>query len=258
MIQREIERSGARSPADVIEVEELTKRYGNVQALHGVSFQVRAHTITGLLGPNGAGKTTILAIVLGLLIPSGGRVRVLGEDILRHRYRVLPRMNFFSPYVDLPQRLSVRQNLEVYARLYGVRRWRERVDDLADWLDLGRQMARPYGALSSGQKTRVALAKALVNEPELLLLDEPTASLDPDAADRIRRGLQRYRERRRATILLTSHNMTEIERLCDVVMLLDAGRLFAFGAPQRLVRRYGRRDLEQVFVDVARGRIGAS
>jgi len=236
----------------VVEVERLSKRYGETRALQEVSFRVRKGAIVALLGANGAGKTTTLAILLGLLTPSGGRVRVLGEDMLRQRHRALPRMNFFSPYVDLPQRLSVRENLEIYARLYGVAERRRRIEELSAELELDEHLPRPYGALSAGQKTRAALAKALLNEPELLLLDEPTASLDPDAADRIRGGLLRYRNDRGATILLASHNTTEVERLCDDAIIMRAGRVFAQGAPERLIARRGCRDLEQLFLDIVR------
>ena len=199
----------------VIEVCSLTKRFGPETAVDGISFTVGEGSITALLGANGAGKTTTIAMLLGLVLPSSGTVRVLGEDMLRHRYRVLGRMNFSSPYFDLPQRLTVAQNLTVYARLYGVRNPRARIAALATDLEIEALLDRAYRALSAGQKTRVLLAKSLVNEPELLLLDEPTASLDPDSADWIRAYLERYRAERGATILMASHNMTEVERLCD-------------------------------------------
>jgi ABC-2 type transport system ATP-binding protein len=181
-------------------------------------------------------------------------VRILGEDVLRHRYRVLPRINFSSPYADLPHRLTVRQNLSVYARLYGIARHRERIERLAGDLQFTGFLDRPAGKLSSGQKTRVALGKALLNEPEVLLLDEPTASLDPDTADWVRSYLEAYRARTGATILLASHNMNEVERLCDDVILLQTGRVFERGSPRELVERFGRDDMEEVFLDMARGR----
>ena len=208
-----------------------------------------------LLGGNGAGKTTTLSIILGLLLPSSGRVRVLGEDMLRHRYRVLPRVNFSSPFLDLPHRLTVRQNLAVYARLYGLRRRRERIDSLAQDLQIADLLDRQAVKLSAGQKTRVALAKALVNEPELLLLDEPTASLDPDTADWVRSYLETYRARTGATILLASHNMAEVERLCSEVMMMRAGHIVDRGSPAALIARYGRANLEEVFLDIARERL---
>src|SRR5947209_8737812 len=189
----------------VILVDNLVKRYGKTTAVGGVSFAVERGVTTALLGGNGAGKTTTLSILLGVLLPSSGSVHVFGEDVLRHRYRVLPRMNFSSPYVDLPHRLTVRQNLSIYARLYGLQRREERIERLARDLQIEPQLDRPAGKLSSGQKTRVALAKALLNEPELLLLDEPTASLDPDSGDWVRGYLEDYRDRTAATILLPSH-----------------------------------------------------
>lgn len=238
----------------VIEVDHLTKRFGDLTAVDGISFAVQRGSITALLGGNGAGKTTTIAMLLGLLLPTSGRVTVLGEDMLRHRYRALPRMNFSSPYVDLPHRLTVRQNLTVYANLYRLEGVRSRLARLADDLELGAFMDRPYGRLSAGQKTRVALAKALLNEPELLLLDEPTASLDPDAADYARGYLERYQARSGATILLASHNMSEVERLCSDVIMLYRGRIVDTGSPAELIVRYGRRNLEEVFIDVARRR----
>lgn len=240
--------------APVIEVQGLTKRFDSVTAVDSVSFAVSGGQITGLLGGNGAGKTTTIAMLLGLLIPTAGTIRVFGEDMLRHRYRVLPRLNFSSPYVDLPHRLSVRENLTVFARLYSLRRPAERVRELADALSFAPLLDRKAGALSSGQKTRVALAKALLNRPELLLLDEPTASLDPDTADWIRGYLEGYARETRASILLASHNMNEVERLCSDVLMMKAGRIVDRGAPGDLVGRYGRQTLEDVFLDIARDR----
>ena len=238
----------------VIAVSDLVKRYGATVAVDGVSFSVERGVTAALLGANGAGKTTTLSILLGLLLPTSGSVRIFGEDVLRHRYRVLPRINFSSPYVDLPHRLTVRQNLAVYARLYGVPRRRQTIARLAADLQIEPMLDRPAGKLSAGQKTRVALAKALLNEPELLLLDEPTGSLDPDTGDWVRSYLEGYRDRTGATILLASHNMSEVERMCSEVMMLKAGRLVNRGSPDELIRRYGRTDLEEVFLQIARGR----
>jgi len=238
----------------VIIVENLVKRYGKTLAVGGISFAVERGTTAALLGGNGAGKTTTLAILLGLLLPSEGSVRVLGHDILRHRYRVLPRLNFSSPYVDLPHRLTVRQNLSVYARLYGIARPREVIARLANDLQITGFLDRPSGKLSSGQKTRVALAKSLLNEPELLLLDEPTASLDPDTGDWVRSYLEAYRARTGATMLLASHNMGEVERLCSQVMMMKAGLIVDRGSPDELIDRYGRTNLEEVFLHIARRR----
>ena len=197
----------------VIKVEHLTKRFKTVAAVDDVSFAVLPGMTTGLLGGNGAGKTTTITMLLGLLLPTSGSIRVLGEDMVRHRHRVLPRLNFSSPYVDLPHRLTVSENLNVYARLYAIRQPAERIRKLAADLDFAALLGRKTGNLSSGQKTRIAIAKALLNEPELLLLDEPTASLDPDTADWVRRYLRDYQSRSGASILLASHNMAEVEQL---------------------------------------------
>jgi ABC-2 type transport system ATP-binding protein len=237
-----------------IDVQALVKRYGDVVAVSGLTFAVPAGTTAALLGGNGAGKTTTISILLGLLLPTSGAVRVLGEDVLAHRYRVLPRMNFSSPYVDLPKRLTVAENLTVYAHLYGVARPARRIAALAEELQLADLLKRQNGTLSAGQKTRVALAKALLNEPDVLLLDEPTASLDPDTGDWIRTYLEAYRRRRGATLLLASHNMGEVERLCDTVYMMKAGTLVDSGAPAALLAKYGRRNLEEVFLDIARDR----
>lgn len=235
-----------------LELHGVSKRFGATVAVQRLSFTVAPGSICGLLGGNGAGKTTTLSMVLGLLLPSSGAIRVLGQDMLRHRYRVLGRMNFSSPYVDLPQRLTVRENLSVYAHLYGIRRVGSRIAQLARQLDIESFLKRRYGTLSAGQRTRVALAKALLNRPALLLLDEPTASLDPDSADRIRSYLEQYQRDTGATLLIASHNMNEVERLCDDVIMLRAGRLVDRDPPAVLIRRYGRETLEQVFLDIAR------
>jgi ABC-2 type transport system ATP-binding protein len=191
-------------------------------------------------------------MLLGLLEPTAGTIRILGHDMRRHRYRALPRMNFSSPYVDLPHRLTVRENLGIYGRLYAVPKLGERIAEMARELDLAALLDRPTGQLSAGQKTRVALAKALLNRPDVLLLDEPTASLDPDTADWVRGLLERYRAETGATILLASHNMPEVERLASHVLMMREGRIVDQGAPAELVARYGRDDLEQVFLDIAR------
>jgi ABC-2 type transport system ATP-binding protein len=242
----------AQIPA--VAVSGLTKIYKTVTAVDGIDFAIAKGSITGILGGNGAGKTTTIGMILGLILPSSGTIRVLGHDMLRERHRVLHLMNFESPYVALPHRLTVRQNLRVFARLYGVPYADGRIAALADELDLGDFLDRESGKLSAGQKTRVALAKALINTPELLLLDEPTASLDPDTGDWIRTRLETYRAERGATILLASHNMPEVERLCDDVIMMKGGRIVDRGAPQALIDKYGRTTLEDVFLDVARGR----
>ena len=241
-------------PDTVIKINGLTKRFNNVVAVDGVSFSVARGVTTGLLGGNGAGKTTTIGMMLGLIVPSAGSIEILGEDMLRHRHRVLPRLNFSSPYVDFPNRLRVGENLMVFAQLYGIRHARARVREIADDLDLTRLLAQKTGSLSSGQKTRVGVAKALLNRPEILLLDEPTASLDPDTADWVRGYLERYQRATGASILLASHNMAEVERLCSDVLMMKAGRIVDRGAPAELVARYGRRNLEEVFLDIARSR----
>ncbi|MGH8560093.1 MAG: ABC transporter ATP-binding protein [Methylococcales bacterium] len=234
-----------------IQVENLCKVFDGVRAVDRLSFMVPAGTLCALLGANGAGKTTTLAMLLGLLIPSSGVIRILGIDMVKDRYRALPRMNFTSPYVDLPHRLSVFQNLEIYARLYGIRQPKRRILKLADELTLGPLLKRPYGSLSAGQRTRVSLAKSLLNEPEVLLMDEPTASLDPASAQMIRGYLREYQQKSRATVLLASHNMQEVERLCENILIMKKGRVMDRGTPEDLLRKYGRDTLEQVFIEIS-------
>ena len=207
--------------APPIAVERLVKIYKTVPAVDGISFTLAPGTITALLGGNGAGKTTTIASIMGLITPTSGRVSVLGAQMPQQRYRVLQRMNFESPYVEVPMRLTVRQNLTVFGKLYDVDDLRERITELGHELDLVELLDRPTGNLSAGQKTRVSLAKALINTPDVLLLDEPTASLDPDTADWVRGRLERYCRDRHATLLLASHNMTEVERLCERVIMLE-------------------------------------
>ena len=243
---------GAVSDA-VIAVRDLRKRFARVEAVRGITFDVRAGTTTALLGGNGAGKTTTLSMLLGVLLPTSGAITVLGCDMLRDRHRVLPRMNFTSPYVDLPKRLTVRENLRVFADLYGVARPSMRIGELSAELDLVDLLKRPYGQLSAGQRTRVSLAKALLNRPDVLLLDEPTASLDPDIGDRMRSHLESYQRVSGCTMLLASHNMSEVERMCDDVIMLRAGTVVDNGSPTQLIERYGRDTMEEVFLDIARG-----
>ena len=241
-----------RVPHPIIQVSALSKRFGDTLAVDGIDFAVPPGATAALLGGNGAGKTTTLSMLLGLLLPTAGRIRIFGEDMLRHRYRVLPRMNFSSPYVDLPHRLTVRQNLTVYGRLYGIAALAQRIEALARDLQIAELLDMQTGKLSAGQKTRVALAKALLNAPELLLLDEPTASLDPDTGDWVRGYLERYQRQSGATVLLASHNMGEVERLCSDVMMMRKGRIVDRGSPRALVERYGRDTLEEVFLEIAR------
>ncbi len=236
-----------------IVVTDLAKNYGEVQAVRGISFAVKRGAITALLGGNGAGKTTTLSMLLGLLRPTAGSITVLGCDMLRSRYRVLPRMNFTSPYVDLPKRLTVRENLRVFADLYGLVDPSGRIAELASQFELAPLLGRPFGNLSAGERTRVSLAKALLNYPEVLLLDEPTASLDPDIGDRMRTYLEDYQRASGCTMLLASHNMGEVERMCGDVIMMRAGRIVDHGSPGDLLTRYARADMEQVFLDIARG-----
>lgn len=236
----------------VIHVTNLSKRFGAIHAVDDISFRVRNGSTTALLGGNGAGKTTTIAMLLGLLLPSSGEVSILGQDILRHRYRVLDRINFTSPYVDLPARLSVRENLSVYARLYSVPKCAQRIQQLAEELEITDLLARRYRSLSAGQKTRVSLAKALLNNPRVLFLDEPTASLDPDSAERIRHYLQTYQQTTGATLFMASHNMVEVERMCDDVIIMRQGRIIDHDTPKHLISRHGFTNLEQVFLDVVR------
>ena len=236
-----------------IAVDRLVKHYKSVTAVDRISFAIEAGSCTALLGGNGAGKTTTISTIMGLVEPTSGSVTVLGAAMPRQRHRVLHRMNFESPYVNMPMRLTVRQNLNVFGMLYGCQDVAGRIRALADELDLHDFLDRQTGKLSSGQKTRVALAKSLINQPEILLLDEPTASLDPDTADWVRGRLEHYRSDRGATVLLASHNMGEVERLCERVIMLKAGRIEDDDTPAGLIARYGRSNLEEVFLDIARG-----
>ena len=245
-------------PPAAIAVDHLSKTYREVKAVDGISFDIATGSVTGLLGGNGAGKTTTIGMIMGLILPTSGVARVLGADMAFDRHRVLARVNFESPYVDLPHRLTVRQNLRIFGMLYGVADVEARIKAVSESLALGEFLDRAAGKLSAGQKTRVALAKALLNTPEVLLLDEPTASLDPDTADWVRSRLEDFRARHNATILLASHNMREVERLCDRVIMMKQGSIVDDGSPAQLLARYGRDDLEEVFLEVARGRGAAA
>ena len=238
--------------APAIGVNALTKSYGKVDAVRGISFRVEAGQTVGLLGGNGAGKTTTLSMLLGVLKPTSGTIEMLGMSLATQRYDILPRINFTSPYVDLPKRLSVVENLRVFAGLYGVSDARQRISALLAELDLEAVADRPYANLSAGQRTRVSLAKSLLNSPELLLLDEPTASLDPDVGDRMRSLLERYRAQSGCAMLLASHNMAEVERLCDRVIMLRQGEIVDSGSPAQLLAKYGRHTLDDVFLDISR------
>lgn len=242
-------------PASVpaIDVRGLTKRFEDVAAVDGISFTVAPGRIVALLGGNGAGKTTTISMLLGLLLPTAGQALILGHDMAAARFRALPFMNFSSPYVDLPGELTVTENLKVYGRLYGVADLTGRVAELAALLQLNEVLKRRVRELSAGQKTRVALAKALINAPKVLVLDEPTASLDPDTGDWVRGVLQDYAKSSYATIFFASHNMLEVERMCDELFMMRQGKIHDRGAPKDLIQKYGRTTLEEVFLDIARG-----
>jgi len=246
--------SNASSQTFPVVVTGLRKTYDSLVAVDNINFNLAEGSITALLGGNGAGKTTTIAMLLGLVEPTAGLIEVFGTDITRHRGRVAHRMNFVSPYVDMPMRLTVRQNLSVYCKLYGVVNVAERISEIGEELQMTELLKRTTGKLSAGQKTRVGLAKALLNAPELLLLDEPTASLDPDTADWVRGHLDAYRNVRGATIVLASHNMAEVERLADRVLMLESGRVVEDGPPADLLKKYKRRNLEDVFLDISRKR----
>lgn len=237
---------------EAIRVENLVKRYQHTLAVDHLSFTLERGQVLGLLGGNGAGKTTTISMLLGLLVPTAGRITVLGHDMAKNRFAPLARMNFSSPYISLPSRLTVLENLQVYGHLYSVPALKHRIDELVEQFQLTTLLKRPAGDLSAGQKTRVALAKSLLNKPDLLLLDEPTASLDPDMGDYVRTTLETYRRESGAAILLASHNMAEVERLCDHVLMMKQGRVAVSGTPDALISRYGRDNMEEVFLDVSR------
>jgi ABC-2 type transport system ATP-binding protein len=243
----------APQPADcVIKVRNLKKNFAATPAVDGIDFDIMRGQTVGLLGGNGAGKTTTLSILLGLLTPTSGEIRVLGHDMAQNRFAALARMNFSSPYVELPHRLTVYENLRIYGLLYSVAALDDRIAELSADLNLTEFLHRKAGKLSAGQKTRAVLAKSLLNKPELLLLDEPTASLDPDTADWVRGYLERYRTQSGGTILLASHNMGEVERLCQNILMMKRGKIVDRGSPQELIQKYGHTTLEQVFLDIAR------
>ena len=235
-----------------VEARGLTKYFGKFLAVDHLSFSLNKGSLTGLLGGNGAGKTTTISMLLGLLNPTAGSVHIFNRDLAREKGSILTRMNFCSPYVDLPQRLTVWENLSVFARLYRVPQPRQRIEELADEFRLGELLKKPIRRLSSGQKTRVSLVKALINQPDFLLLDEPTASLSPDVSLWIRERLKKYRDSTGATILFASHDMREVELLCDHVLLMKRGRLVDRGSPDSLMKQYNCTSLEEVFLSLNR------
>jgi ABC-2 type transport system ATP-binding protein len=237
----------------VLEVEHLTKRFGGLTAVNDLSFSARRGEILGLLGPNGAGKTTTIQLMLGLTAPTSGRIRVFGLELARHRREILQRVNFSSAYISLPFNLSVRENLDVFGRLYGVPDRRRRIAELLALFEIPEVIHTVTGKLSSGQVTRVNLCKAFLNDPEVLFLDEPTASLDPDIAEKVRDALKRVQRERAVTMIYTSHNMREIELVCDRVIFLMHGRMVAEGTPREILERADAESLEKVFITIARG-----
>ena len=237
---------------NIIEVKKLNKIYDKTIAVKDLSFVINKGKIIGLLGPNGCGKTTTIAMILGLVKPTSGEVLIKGKNIEKERINLLEKMNFISPYVELPKKLTVEENLKVYAGLYGVKNANEKISELVNELRLNEFLKKKTGELSSGQKNRISLAKALINDPEILMLDEPTASLDPDTGDFVRSFIEHYSSKTNVTILLASHNMNEVERLCDSVMMMKDGIIVDTGKSQELISRHGRKNLEEVFLKIVR------
>ena len=238
-----------------LEVKNLSKKFNNILAVNNLNFTIEKNTTIGLLGPNGCGKTTSIGMMLGLIKPSSGQVIIDNKDINKiDRYKTLSKINFASPYVELPKKLTVAQNLEVYARLYGVKNFKDRIAEISEELDLNIFLNKKTGELSSGQKNRVSLAKSLINKPQVLFLDEPTASLDPDIGDFVRNYIQNYKSKNEITILLASHNMNEVEKLCDSVIMMKAGKIVDRGKSTDLIKKHGRTNLEETFLKIARSK----
>jgi len=236
----------------LVEVKNLKKSYGFKEAVKGISFKIKDNEILGLLGPNGSGKTTTIGMMLGLLKPSNGEIIIDGKKIEENRIEILKKINFISPYIELPKKLSVRQNLIVYGKLYSVSDIKRRIEYLSEKLRLGDLLNKITGELSSGQKNRVSLAKALINEPKVLLLDEPTASLDPEIGDFVRTFLENYKKEKKISILLASHNMNEVTRLCKSTLMMKDGIIIDSGSPEELINKHGRKNLEEVFLKLTR------
>ena len=236
----------------LVEVKNLKKSYGLKEAVKGISFKIKDNEILGLLGPNGSGKTTTIGMMLGLLKPSNGEIIIDGKKIEENRIEILKKINFISPYIELPKKLSVRQNLIVYGKLYSVSDIKRRIEYLSEKLRLGGLLNKITGELSSGQKNRVSLAKALINEPKVLLLDEPTASLDPEIGDFVRTFLENYKKEKKISILLASHNMNEVTRLCKSTLMMKDGIIIDSGSPEELINKHGRKNLEEVFLKLTR------
>ena len=237
-----------------IKIKKLSKAYKNYLAVNKINFQIEKNKTVGLLGPNGCGKTTTIGMILGLVTPTEGEILIEDKNINQFkRDEILQRFNFASPYVELPKKLTVKQNLEIYGRLYGVENLDKRINEISSDLDIKNFYDRKTGELSSGQKNRVSLAKSLINRPEILLLDEPTASLDPDIGDFIRGYIQDYKSKNKVTVLLASHNMSEVERLCDSIIMMKNGNIIDKGTCEELIKKHGRNNLEETFLKLARG-----
>ena len=236
-------------------VKNLTKKFNNTIAVKAINFQIEKNSTLGLLGPNGCGKTTSIGMMLGLITPTVGQIFIDELNLEpKNRIKLLSKMNFASPYIELPKKLTVKQNLEIYARLYGVKEIDSRIDEMTEELNLSNFLEKKTGELSSGQKNRVALAKSLINKPNLLFLDEPTASLDPDVGDFVREYLENYKKKNELTILLASHNMREVERLCDKIIMMKEGEIVDSGTCNELIQKHGRRNLEETFLKIARSK----
>ena len=235
-----------------LEVINLSKSYNAKEAVKDISFKINRNEIIGILGPNGCGKTTTIGMILGLLKPSQGKVLINGIEIENNRVDLLNKLNFISPYIELPKKLTVRQNLEVYGRLYDIKNLKGKIDYLCEKLRLNELINKITGELSSGQKNRVSLAKSIINDPTVLLLDEPTASLDPETGDFVRNFLEEYQKENRTSILLASHNMIEVERLCSSVLMMNNGSIIDKGSPEELIEKHGRKNMEEVFLKLTR------
>ena len=237
-----------------IKVINLKKSYGAKEAVKNISFEIKENEIIGLLGPNGSGKTTTIGMILGLLKPTSGEVLINGIKIEKNPIEILQKINFISPYIELPKKLTVKQNLIVYGKLYSVKNLNEKIEYLVNKLRLENLLNRVTGELSSGQKNRISLAKAIINDPSVLLLDEPTASLDPETGDFVRTFLENYKKERKISVLLASHNMDEVKRLCGTVLMMKDGSIVNSGTPDHLIKKYGRKNLEEVFLEIARNK----
>ena len=235
-----------------IEVINLSKSYKSKQAVNNINFKINENEIVGLLGPNGCGKTTTIGMILGLLKPTSGQVLINGINIEKNKISLLHKMNFISPYIELPKKLTVKQNLIVYGKLYNIKNLIEQIDYLSSKLRLNKLLDKITGELSSGQKNRVSLAKALINDPTVLLLDEPTASLDPETGDFVRTFLENYKKEKKISVLLASHNMDEVKRLCSSVLMMKGGDIIDSGTPDDLIKKHGRKNLEEVFLELVR------